>query len=110
MAAIQSGSALTMTTGERLENLERELARAKRRSRWLLAAVGLALGVWMRAGTLGPRTAGAQPAGVAVNEVRAKAFVLVDDAGRGRAGLDVTPDGPVLSLSDAAGRRVWSAA
>jgi hypothetical protein len=35
-----------MTTDERLENLERELARAKRRSRWLLAAVGLALVSW----------------------------------------------------------------
>jgi hypothetical protein len=57
-----------MTTDERLENLERELARAKRRNRWLLAAVGLALGVWMLAGTLGPRTAGAQAAGAAAPE------------------------------------------
>ena len=34
-----------MTTEERLENLERELARAKRRNRWLLAGLGLCLGI-----------------------------------------------------------------
>jgi len=53
-----------MTTEERFENLERELARAKRRNRWLLAAVALAIGVWILAGTLGPTTAAA-PAGAA---------------------------------------------
>ncbi|MCX5649031.1 MAG: hypothetical protein NTX40_08040 [Planctomycetota bacterium] len=43
-----------MTTEERLENLERELARAKRRNRWLLAGLGLCLGalvvVWATQG------------------------------------------------------------
>jgi len=34
-----------MTTGERLENLERELACVKRRNRWLLTVLGLGLGV-----------------------------------------------------------------
>jgi len=51
-----------MTTEERLENLERELVRAKRRNRWLLTAVGLALGVLILAGTFGP-TMAAAPAG-----------------------------------------------
>jgi len=40
-----------MTTEERLENLERELARAKRRNRWVLVALTLGLGaltlVWL---------------------------------------------------------------
>jgi hypothetical protein len=98
-----------MTTEERLENLERELARAKRRNRWLLAAGGLAFGAWLLAGTLEPRTAGAQAAGAAVNEVRAKAFVLVDDAGKPRAVLSVNAVGPALDLFDAAGRPIWSA-
>jgi len=43
-----------MTTEERLENLERELARAKRRNRWLLAGLVLWLGtsvvVWSLSG------------------------------------------------------------
>ena len=38
-----------MTTEERLEMLERELGRAKRRNRWLLTAVGLAAGVTLLA-------------------------------------------------------------
>lgn len=130
-----------MTTDERLDKVERELARAKRRNRWLLVALGLAVGAWILAGTLTPRTAGAQggsrtlgdildeakaqggtPAptllervvgkeaggGAWVNEVRAKRFVLVDDAGRERAMLDVLADGPRLALFDAAGKpRAW---
>jgi cytochrome c-type biogenesis protein CcmH/NrfG len=64
-----------MTTEERLERVERGLAkdkaqatRAKRRNRWLLAAgglaaVGLAFGFWMLAGTFGPvPTAGVRDA------------------------------------------------
>jgi len=53
-----------MTTDERIENLEKGLASARRFNRWLLAAVGLALGVWILAGTFGPTTAAA-PAGAA---------------------------------------------
>jgi len=34
-----------MTTEERLENLERELARTKRRNRWLVIALIVCLGV-----------------------------------------------------------------
>ena len=54
-----------MTTEERLANVERELGRAKRRNRWLLAGLGLCLGalvvVWVTQGryaissTLGER-------------------------------------------------------
>ena len=34
-----------MTTEERLENLERELARAKRRNRWLVIGAAICLGI-----------------------------------------------------------------
>jgi len=43
-----------MTTEERLENLERELARANRRNRWMVAGLALCLGasivVWVLGG------------------------------------------------------------
>ena len=41
-----------MTTEERLEKLEKELCRANRRNRWLLAGMGL-FGVVLIAGGLG---------------------------------------------------------
>ena len=85
----RSERGITMTTDERFKNLEKGLASARRLNRWLLAAVGLALGVWILAGTFGPTMAAAQTAGAAVNEVRAKRFVLVDDAGKQRALLAV---------------------
>ena len=56
-----------MTTDERIENLEKGLASARRFNRWLLAAVGLALGVWILAGTFGP-TMAAAPTGAAAYE------------------------------------------
>jgi hypothetical protein len=43
-------------------------------------------------------------AGAAVNEVRAKKFVLVDDTGKTRAVLDVDKSEPGLTLLDAAGK------
>ena len=46
-----------MTTDQRIENLEKGLASARSLNRWLLAAVGLALGVWILAGTFGPTMA-----------------------------------------------------
>jgi len=51
-----------MTTDQRIENLEKGLASARRFNRRLLATVGLALGVWILAGTFGP-TMAAAPAG-----------------------------------------------
>ena len=89
-----------MTTDERIENLEKGLASARRLNRWLLAAVGLALGVWILAGTFGPRTAGAEGGAGVVDKVRAKNFVLVDDAGKPRAMLCMDKDGAMLGLSD----------
>jgi hypothetical protein len=49
-----------MTTDQRIENLEKGLASARRFNRWLpTCAVGLALGVWFLAGTFGPTMAAA---------------------------------------------------
>ena len=47
-----------MTTEERLENLERELARAKRSNRWLLAGLGLCLGASLVVWALGGNSQG----------------------------------------------------
>jgi hypothetical protein len=47
-----------MTTEERLEKLERELARAKRRNRWLLAGLSLCLGALVVVWALGSNTPG----------------------------------------------------
>ena len=49
-----------MTTEERLEKLEQELARAKRRNRWLLAGAVLCLGIVALAWAFGPVKALAQ--------------------------------------------------
>jgi len=101
-----------MTTEERLAKVERELVeakaqaiRAKRRSRWLLAALGLGLGVlafvWASAASV-PR-AEAQGA-VGERMVRANMFILEDGNGKGRAILGMDEDGPMLSLRDVASK------
>jgi hypothetical protein len=160
-----------MTTDESIEKLERQLGRAKRRNRWLLAGLGLALGASVLVGPLGPTMAGSPAGGVAapadvaadaarersgidtgtvtpegkyigprvrtpeeraaageyvhpevlhryrleqakkqaeltvVNEVRAKRFVLADDAGKTRAALQMVATGAELDLYDAAGKQ-----
>jgi len=93
-----------MTTDERIENLEKGLASARRLNRWLLAAVGLALGVWILAGTFGPTMAGAPAGGGAVKEIRANRFVVEDENGKGRAMLEVNEEGTGLGLADENGK------
>ena len=93
-----------MTTEERLAKVEQELAHVKRRSRWLLGGVALALGVGLVAWAFGPDKTLAQAASGAVKEVRANAFYLVDGTGKERASLAVTTGGPGLILWDAAGK------
>ena len=67
-----------MTTDERIENLEKGLASARRFNRWLLAAVGLALGIWILAGTVGPRTVEGQAEPKAVAETRRRLNAEID--------------------------------
>jgi len=95
-----------MTTEERLENLERELARAKRRNRCLLAAVLLGAGVVILAaawiGT--PEKALAANAAKAPTIIRANGFIVEDANGKSRIMLAMTEDGPTLSLLDENGK------
>jgi hypothetical protein len=104
-----------MTTDERIENLEKGLASARRLNRGLLVAVGLALGVGvLAAGNFWPKIAAALAGGGAVKEVRANRFVVEDENGKTRvvlsmiaAGMAVAPasgDGPVLTLYDENGK------
>ena len=96
-----------MTTEERFEKLERELAHAKRRNRWLmLAGLSLALGLcaslWAIAGGAG--TAQAQVGEKAEKIIRANKFILEDADGKTRAVLVVFNDEPRLLLSDKKGK------
>ena len=98
-----------MTIEERLENMERELGRQKRRNRWLLGAIIVLLGGLVAAGAFKTTvtTAQAQGAGTA-KLISANNFFLIDENGRPRAALFVGKDGPSLSLSDENGKtRVW---
>ena len=97
-----------MTTEERLEILERELARAKKWNLWVLASLSLAVGLfalgWYFTGTTG------RAAEEVVKEVRANKFTLVDAKGRSRAMLGLIEGGPGLALYDENGEvRVWLA-
>jgi len=93
-----------MTTEERLTKVERELARTKRRFRWLLVGLALGLGalalVWASAASV-PK-AEAQGA-VGGRTVRANKFILEDEDGKTRAFLAAIPGGSFLGLCDAAG-------
>ena len=96
-----------MTTDERLENLERELTRAKRRNRWLvvgLAVVGVALAWTITKSTSGTQTREAAKEPKNAQVIRATAFVLVDDEGRERGKLEMGENGPSLDLYDETGK------
>jgi len=93
-----------MTTEERLERLERELGRAKRRGSWLLVGLALGLGalalVWASAASA-PRAEAQGAAGG--RTIRASEFILEDERSRVRASLHMAKDGPALILWDAEG-------
>ena len=94
-----------MIIEERLENMDRELGRIKRRNRWLMGAILVLLGELVASGVFKTMMtpAQAQVAG-AVKEIRANSFVLEDENGNGRAGLGVDKDGPALALYDENGK------
>ena len=89
-----------MNTEERLEKLERELARAKRFNRWLFAILFLAGGAYLLVTFFAGANATAQEAAAVLKEVRANRFVLVDEKGKNRAALTAFKDGPGLALYD----------
>ena len=100
---------LQMTTEERLNHMEQELAAAKRRNRWLMAIVGIAVvglaAAWLVKEAANPALAEEaakvpKPAQV----IRATAFVLVDAKGRERGKFELLPEGPVLYLTDENGK------
>jgi hypothetical protein len=84
-----------MTTDERLEKLEHELARSKRRFRWLIIGAGLC---FFSAAVLFAGRTRSDSAGVN-KELRATSFVLEDANGKPRASLGVDEDGLELRLS-----------
>jgi len=90
-----------MTIEDRLENVERELGRQKRRNRWLLAAILLLVGGLVADGAFKTTAnlARAQGAGT-TKEVRAKNFVLEDENGMPRVKLEIFEDTPRLALYD----------
>ena len=90
-----------MIIEDRLENVERELGRQKRRNRWLLAAIlllagGLIVPAVFETTAFRARTQVARTA----KEIRANKFVLEDKNGKERASLLVTGFGSWLSLDD----------
>jgi hypothetical protein len=119
-----------MTTEERLEKMEVQLARVRWFNRCLIACIVLSLGVWFILKTFGPEMVWAQSG---VKEIRANRFILEDENGKPRGGLAVekgstvlflldengksraclaaAKDGPMLSLYDENGKpRAWLAA
>jgi hypothetical protein len=93
-----------MDTEERLAKLEQELLAEKRRTRWLLAVVGLGVvGVGLT-WALATITSTAQGASTGPKVSRATQFILEDETGKARARLVVDKDGPGLALYDETGQ------
>lgn len=112
-----------MTTEERLDKMEKELHRARRFNRWLLAAAGLSLAVGFG---LWAFRAGGREKGVSANEfvfrhktdnarhvrflpIESGPWLLVSDDGDIRAAVSAYKDGPVLLVADANGKTVLEA-
>lgn len=90
-----------MTTDERLQKVEGQLARVRWINRCLIASIVLSVGVWFIVKTLTPEMAWAQSA---VKEIRANKFVLEDENGKDRASIAMDRGGPGLSLMDENGK------
>lgn len=79
-----------MTTEERLQKLEQELAKSKRRTRCMMGGVTLSV--------LCALTIAATPGDRRV--ITAHTFNVVDDNGKIRASLEVAEGGPLLLMQD----------
>lgn len=96
-----------MTTEERLRILESKVARAERsKRRQLVAGLGVLLGLFALLGAGSSMTGGGTsdqgPTGE--KQIRANAFILVDEDGRERASLTLLKEGPALGLNDEDGK------
>ncbi|MGB2866765.1 MAG: hypothetical protein WBC05_25765 [Sedimentisphaerales bacterium] len=90
-----------MTTDERMEKMEGQLARVRWFNRCLIACIVLSLGGWFILKSFGPETAWAQ---FGAKVIRAGSFILEDENGKARAGLSVLKTGPALQLYDENGK------
>jgi len=86
-----------MTTEERIEEMEGQLARVRSFNRCLIGCIVAFLSVWFILKLFGPVTALAQSG---VKEIRARKFVLEDENGKERAALAVNEYGSELLLHD----------
>ncbi len=95
-----------MTTDDRFERLERELALAKRHNRWLLAIVGMAvlMLVLPKMFSGNENAAQAQGKGSEGREIVANKFVLKDKNDRQRGLFAIDEDNVLLSLRDNNGK------
>lgn len=95
-----------MTTEERLEKLEAELATAKRNNRRLMAGVGLVLGVFILFVAVRAITgvAYSQAGGDVEKVIRANKFEVVDNQGRTRAIFTEVTSGAGLAIFDEKGK------
>jgi hypothetical protein len=94
---IQNKRETIMTTDERMEKMEGQLARVRWFNRCLIACIALSLGAWFILKTFGPEQVWAQSG---VKEIRATRFIVEDENGKVRASLKMTKGGPELLLSD----------
>jgi len=92
-----------MTIEERLEKIEKELAEARRRNRWLLTIMGLVV-VGIGLAWILTKTTAAATATTAPKVIRANDFIVENANGKTRAELSVDKDGPRLGLLDEKGK------
>lgn len=88
-----------MTIEDRMENMERELGRVKRRNHWLLGAVLLLVGVLVAAGVFKTTVIPAQAQETRTSqELRTRNLFIEDERGRVRMGLTTAEAGSGLVL------------
>ncbi len=91
-----------MSTDERMEKMEGQLARVRWVNRCLIGCIVLGLGVWFISKTFTRETAWTQSG---AKEIRANLFIVEDENGKPRITLAVGKDEPMVSLWDENGKR-----
>jgi len=90
-----------MTTDERMEKMEGQLARVRWFNRCLIVCIVLSLGAWFILNTFGSERVWSQSG---AKEIRANCFILEDENGKRRALLGMGMGGPSLMLLDENGK------